>query len=114
MENALDVDGICFLLVIEYGGGVRVDDDPNTKKVRFKEDNNGEITDMLVETRASSSISWKDKLLGTNPGDLNKVGVVSSGFSVDVDLEILEGDIHRSMVNGIPTIDFSERIQQIL
>ncbi|KAK5841955.1 hypothetical protein PVK06_004281 [Gossypium arboreum] len=114
MENALDVDGICSLPVVEDGGRVRVDDDPNTKKIRFKEDNNWEITDMLVETRASSSISWEDKLLGTNPGDLNKVGVVFSGFSVDVDLEILEGDIHRSMVNGIHAIDFSERIQQIL
>lgn len=114
VENALDVDGICSLPVVEDGGGVRVDDNPNTKKIRFKEDNNGKITDMLVETRASSSISWEDKLLGTNPGDLNTVGVVSFGFSVDVDLEILEGDIHRSMVNGIPAIDFSERIQQIL
>ncbi|KAG8486672.1 hypothetical protein CXB51_020076 [Gossypium anomalum] len=69
---------------------------------------------MLVETRSSPSITWKDKLLVINSGDLDKKGLVSSGYSVDEDLEILEGDIHRSMVNGIPTIDFSERIQQIL
>ncbi|PPS13624.1 hypothetical protein GOBAR_AA06953 [Gossypium barbadense] len=114
MENSLHVDGICSLPKVEDGGGLRADDDRNTKKVRFKEDNNGEITDMLVETRSSPSITWKDKLLGINSGYLDKKGLVSSGYSADEDLEFLEGDIHRSMVNGIPAIDFSERIQQIL
>ncbi|KAA3465259.1 GroES-like zinc-binding alcohol dehydrogenase family protein [Gossypium australe] len=38
----------------------------------------------------------------------------SYGANVDEDLELLEGDIHRSIVNGIPAINFSKRIQQIL
>ncbi|KAH1066051.1 hypothetical protein J1N35_031038 [Gossypium stocksii] len=110
MENSLDVDGICSLLEVEDGGGLRVDGDRNTKKVRFKEDHNREISYMLVEMRSSPLITWKDKLLGINSGNLDKKGLVSSGYCVDEDLEILEGDIDRSMVNGIPAIDFSKRI----
>ncbi|MBA0803674.1 hypothetical protein Gohar_013861 [Gossypium harknessii] len=38
----------------------------------------------------------------------------NSGVGAEDDLEFLEGDILRDIVNGIPAIDFSKRIQQIL
>ncbi|MBA0677303.1 hypothetical protein Goari_018719 [Gossypium aridum] len=38
----------------------------------------------------------------------------SLGKNCDGDLEFLEGDVKKSMVNDIPTIEFSERIQQII
>lgn len=44
--------------------------------------------------------SWKDKLLGS--------------LEEENDFVLLEGDIQKSMVNGIPSIVFSERIQQLL
>lgn len=44
--------------------------------------------------------------------DNEKLG--SPSTVADEVLESLEGNIHISIVNGIPTIDFSERIQKIL
>ncbi|KAG8504048.1 hypothetical protein CXB51_002365 [Gossypium anomalum] len=38
----------------------------------------------------------------------------SLGKNCDGDLEFLEGDVKKSMVNNIPAIEFSKRIQQIL
>lgn len=65
---------------------------------------------MMVESGPSQILSWKDKLLGNKSGASDKLGLDNSGASGNEDLEFLEGDIHRSIVNGIPTIDFSERI----
>lgn len=59
-------------------------------------------------------ISWNDKLLGGNPGAIDKVKMDSPNVDTDDDLEFFEGDIRRSIVNGIPAIDFSERIQKTL
>ncbi|KAK5825759.1 hypothetical protein PVK06_020624 [Gossypium arboreum] len=49
-------------------------------------------------------ISWKNKVLGR--------GVLDYGR--EEDFELLDGDVTRSTVNGIPVINFSERVQQIL
>ncbi|KAG8486302.1 hypothetical protein CXB51_019644 [Gossypium anomalum] len=69
---------------------------------------------MMVESELSPKISWKDKLLGINPGAIDKEELGSHSADADDDLEFIEGDIYRSIVNGIPAIDFLERIQQIL
>ncbi|KAH1131559.1 hypothetical protein J1N35_002937 [Gossypium stocksii] len=92
----------------------RSDADRITKKVHFKEDNGKEATDMVVESEPRPKISWKDKLLGNIFGASGKVELGAPSVDADEELEFLEGDIHRSIVNGIPAIDFSERIQQIL
>ncbi|MBA0664973.1 hypothetical protein Goklo_004901 [Gossypium klotzschianum] len=68
---------------------------------------------MVVYMAPMSGISWKDKLLrgrGTRSLDSS---MISDDF-IDVDLEFEEGDILRSIFNGIPTIDFSERIKKVL
>ncbi|MBA0867863.1 hypothetical protein Goshw_005220, partial [Gossypium schwendimanii] len=48
-------------------------------------------------------ISWRDKVLGREV----------PGYGRE-DLELLDGDVTRCTVNGIPVISFSERVQQIL
>ncbi|PPR98740.1 hypothetical protein GOBAR_AA21936 [Gossypium barbadense] len=68
----------------------------------------------MVESGPSPILSWKDKLMGNKSRASDKLGLDNSGAGVDEDLEFLEGDIHISIINGIPAIDFSERIQQIL
>ncbi|PPR83722.1 hypothetical protein GOBAR_AA36990 [Gossypium barbadense] len=37
-----------------------------------------------------------------------------SGLEEDEDFGVMEGDIQKSIVNGIPSIDFSERVHQLL
>ncbi|KAH1083396.1 hypothetical protein J1N35_023157 [Gossypium stocksii] len=99
---------------IEDGEGSRVNVDRNTKKVRFREGIGEAATDMLVELMSTSTVSWKDKLLENKTGNFGKTATENSGVGAEDDLEFLEGDILRCIVNGIPAIDFSERIQQIL
>ncbi|MBA0752115.1 hypothetical protein Gogos_000983, partial [Gossypium gossypioides] len=52
-------------------------------------------------------VSWKDKLLGRESIESLAPPTISTD-TPDVDLEFEDGDIFRSTVNGIPTIDFSK------
>ncbi|MBA0682288.1 hypothetical protein Goari_024018 [Gossypium aridum] len=54
---------------------------------------------MMVDIPPVSGVSWKDKLLGRR-------GPGPSDGANDMDLEIEDGDILRSTINGIPAIDF--------
>ncbi|KAK5825702.1 hypothetical protein PVK06_020561 [Gossypium arboreum] len=89
------------------------DGDRNTKKVRFKKGFDGEVAAMAVDSYLTLNLSWKDKLLGRE--------TVISGPDCNVfnegsesELKLLEGDVSTTMVNGIPTIAFSDRIKKIL
>ncbi|KAL1112582.1 hypothetical protein V6Z11_D02G134800 [Gossypium hirsutum] len=93
--------------------GAQADVDRNTKKLIFKEVNDEAVTDMLVELRMTPNLSWKDKLMGNGTRNIGKMAMKNFVVGVDEDLEFLEDDINRSIVNGIPTIDFSDRIQRI-
>ncbi|KAG8503146.1 hypothetical protein CXB51_000967 [Gossypium anomalum] len=62
---------------------------------------------MVVDSSPVSGISWKYKLLGG-------LAPNSPDGSANFGLEFEEGDIRRSNLNGIPTIDFSDRITKIL
>ncbi|PPS07514.1 hypothetical protein GOBAR_AA13127 [Gossypium barbadense] len=90
--------------MVETGGGNTLNEDCNTKKVRFKglEANTGK--DMAIDLPSVLAVSWRDKVLGR-------------GYSDSVykeDLDFIERDITRSIVNGIHAINFFERIQNIL
>ncbi|KAH1038475.1 hypothetical protein J1N35_040218 [Gossypium stocksii] len=87
--------------------------DRNTKKVHFKEAVGVEETNMVVDSEEQLMMSFKDKLLGggMSSSDRNLVGNLRRN---EGDLEILDGDVNTSMVNGIPAIAFSERIKDIL
>ncbi|PPS16480.1 hypothetical protein GOBAR_AA04074 [Gossypium barbadense] len=63
---------------------------------------------MLIDLTAEQSISWRDKLVD----HLSKVDCKASEEKEDFD--ILEGDINKSFINGIPSINFSDRVYQIL
>ncbi|KAH1046331.1 hypothetical protein J1N35_037115 [Gossypium stocksii] len=109
-ENALKSSVNIPQLEADDGDGSWTKADRNTKKVYFKEGIDKEVTDMLVESGLSLGVSWKDKLLGIKSGVFDKEKLGPSSADNDEDLEFLEGGVHRSIVNGIPAIDFSERI----
>lgn len=81
--------------------------DRNTKKVCFKDGSDESQANMVVDSSPASGVSWKDKLLS---------GLASNSLdgAANLDLEFEEEDIRRSSLNGIPTIDFSNRITKIL
>lgn len=78
--------------------------DRNTKNFSFKDLDPEANSDMVVDSTPTLRMSWREKVLGQ--------GISGSGW--EKDLEFLGGDITRTIVNGIPTINFSERVQQIL
>ncbi|MBA0814626.1 hypothetical protein Gohar_020442 [Gossypium harknessii] len=89
------------------GDGISTDEERNTKKVRFKVVGGDSTDNMMVDTISVRGVSWKEKLLGRN-------GSESCDGTSDVDLVIEDGDILQSSINGIPAIDFSERLRNIL
>ncbi|MBA0568324.1 hypothetical protein Golob_005827 [Gossypium lobatum] len=70
---------------------VMVVEDSNTKKVRFKESDVIPEDVMVVESSPTPSLSWKDMLAGKDTPDVKK-----------------------SVVDGVLSIDFSERVYQHL
>lgn len=76
-------------------------EDQNIKKVRFKDGIDEASTNMIIDLDLPPNMYQKDKLLGR--GELSKSSKTSDG-SIDENkgkFELLEGDVKRSMVNGI-------------
>ncbi|MBA0734685.1 hypothetical protein Gogos_018583 [Gossypium gossypioides] len=74
------------------------------------------LEDLDSPSKGSDSpakVSWKQMFIGKGEQNQDE-NLKSLGKNCDGDLEFLEGDVKKSMVNGIPAIEFSERIQQIL
>ncbi|MBA0702788.1 hypothetical protein Goari_022176 [Gossypium aridum] len=81
--------------------------DRNTKKFRFKERYYSLTENMVVDSAPVSGVTWQDKLLGgSGSGSLNGATILN--------LEFEDGDILRFFINGIPDIDFSDRLKKIL
>lgn len=57
--------------------------------------------------------SWKDWLLGTVLWSGDRSGNTSSHHEKE-EFELTESDIVKSIVNGIPSIKFSDRVNQLL
>ncbi|KAK5785853.1 hypothetical protein PVK06_040474 [Gossypium arboreum] len=89
------------------------DGDRNTKKVRFKEAIDGENTNMVVDSDQQPMMFFKDKLFGGGVASSYENLVRSFGRN-ECDFELLDGDVNTPMVNGIPTITFSDHIKDIL
>ncbi|MBA0819747.1 hypothetical protein Gohar_025648 [Gossypium harknessii] len=68
---------------------------------------------MAVDSEPKPMLSWKDRLLGGRY-EGSKASDAWSRLSEDDDFELLDGNITRSLINDIPTISFSERINQLL
>ncbi|MBA0648547.1 hypothetical protein Goklo_016247 [Gossypium klotzschianum] len=68
---------------------------------------------MVVDLEPTPTLTWKDKLLGEGlSGSSIRESVVKVGM--DEEFVLLEGDMVKSIVNGITTINFSYRIKKIL
>ncbi|PPS07537.1 hypothetical protein GOBAR_AA13110 [Gossypium barbadense] len=77
------------------------------KKVRFRDKEKATSNDMLIELPLDQPTSWRDMLVSqSSKGDSNVDGKEVIDF--------LEGDIQKSVVNGMPSITFSDQIHQIL
>ncbi|PPS11866.1 hypothetical protein GOBAR_AA08771 [Gossypium barbadense] len=89
--------------------------DRNTKKVRFKDKGgDGESeSDMVVDRVPAVPASWRDKVLGKGSVDWEKESDLVV-LEENEDLEFLEGDVLKSTIDGISSVNFSDRIQQML
>lgn len=76
-------------------------------RIREKE---GDL-DMVMEAAPTigKPLTWNDRSLGTGLR-----AATTDVFQEDGDFEFSEADVVRSLINGIPSIEFSERVNQIL
>lgn len=83
------------------------------KKVCFKDLVIWSDVEMVVDLTLAPTLSQKDKLLGKG---LHIPKRVNEGFNanVDDDFSLLEGDVKKLLVNGIPSIEFSKRVHKLL
>ncbi|KAG8488979.1 hypothetical protein CXB51_017071 [Gossypium anomalum] len=86
--------------------------DRNTRKVRFKEGVEEEIAVMAVDPDLSPKLIGKDMLLGE--ASRSEPDHNGSSEGCDNDFDFLEGDVSMDMVDGMPSIAFSEPIKNIL
>lgn len=78
-----------------------------SKKVWFKEKGDSSKGADVSETLVGPKVSWKDKLV-------RSTSLMHDRSKEDDDLKVLNGDIQTYVSNGTPSIDFSDRIYQIL
>ncbi|MBA0848906.1 hypothetical protein Goshw_008593 [Gossypium schwendimanii] len=84
-----------------------------TNKVRFKDDMVVMTMDIAVDSPTKVMLSWKDRLMGKGIFRSRK-SINPNGLEDNDDFELLEGDVTRSIVNKIPSIQFSNRVHQLL
>ncbi|MBA0838141.1 hypothetical protein Goarm_010230 [Gossypium armourianum] len=82
-------------------------DDWETKKVRFKEWDGDVHVEIVMDLVSLSKVSWKQMMLGKGVSVQEK-GPQSNEIDIVEDLEFLEGDVKKSMVNGLSVIEFSD------
>ncbi|MBA0699236.1 hypothetical protein Goari_000890 [Gossypium aridum] len=78
------------------------------KEVRFRDKDDNTHSDVMINLSIDQPTFWKDKLVGHSSKSVYKE------LDKKEDFDILEGDIQKSFVNGVPFISFSDRIHQIL
>ncbi|MBA0818912.1 hypothetical protein Gohar_025515 [Gossypium harknessii] len=78
------------------------------KKVRFRGRDVDTNNNMMINSSPEKPISWKDMLVGQSSK------YTFNGLEGKDDLDILDGDIQKSFVNGLPSISISNRIHKIL
>ncbi|MBA0759234.1 hypothetical protein Gotri_022149 [Gossypium trilobum] len=85
----------------------------STKKVPIQ--GMEEDWDVVMDTTlvAEMVLSWKDRLVGMGLRADERT-TTSDGLDGAKEFRLLEEDVERSLVNGIPSINFSERVNQIL
>ncbi|MBA0748074.1 hypothetical protein Gogos_004928 [Gossypium gossypioides] len=64
---------------------------------------------MAVDLEPKATLSWKDKIVGGLAGGA-RASEAHSGFGVDEEIKLLDGDITRSMVNGVLRLNFLKEL----
>lgn len=85
----------------------------STKKVRIRGDNEGSDEEMLPAPADPPPRSWKDRLLGSGIGDGAKSVRAANMFDKD-EFVLADFDIIRSIIDGMPSIEFSDRVNNLL
>lgn len=78
------------------------------KKVHFRQEDGDSNNDMMIDLTSEQPVSWKDKLISQSSKN------ESTGSEGREDFVIMDGDIQKSFVNGMPSITFSDRVHQFL
>ncbi|MBA0599496.1 hypothetical protein Gorai_005713, partial [Gossypium raimondii] len=78
------------------------------KKIRFRDKDGDGGNDMVIDLKVEQTTSWKNKLVGQS------TKFDGNGLEEEEDFGLLEGEIQKSIMNAIPSIEFSDRIHQIL
>lgn len=76
-----------------------IPNDPNTKKVCFKDSKPNLNVKMVVDLILTPILSWKDMVLRKGSTDSKRVSDLNF---VDEVFSFVKGDVKKSMVNGIP------------
>ncbi|KAK5841946.1 hypothetical protein PVK06_004272 [Gossypium arboreum] len=84
-----------------------------TKKVRLRNSEESRDVDMETIKETRKSLSWKDRLMGLGFYQ-NETLTNAAEAEEDEDFELSTDDMERSIINGVPSINFSDRITQIL
>ncbi|KAK5840333.1 hypothetical protein PVK06_009227 [Gossypium arboreum] len=88
-------------------------DDRETKKVQFKEGDGEDHANMVVDLDSLPKVSWKQMLMGKGVQFMRKGLDLLQLISLKI-WNFFQGDVKKSIVNGISAIEFSDRIQQLL
>lgn len=78
------------------------------RNVRFRDKDEDSNDGMKVDSPSAHPTSWKDMLVGPVVDDTFK------GPKEKEAIVFMDGDIQKTVVNGVPSITFSYRIHQIL
>ncbi|MBA0771648.1 hypothetical protein Gotri_007137 [Gossypium trilobum] len=84
------------------GEGDNLPGNPSTKKVCFKYSESNPDVEMVVDLTLAPTLSWKDLVLGKGP--IKSKGMSEVGFA--------NGKF--SLLEGIPAIEFSDRVHKLL
>ncbi|MBA0798027.1 hypothetical protein Gohar_008664 [Gossypium harknessii] len=85
----------------------------SVKKVRIPELEGDSDVAMDTISPIDKNLSWKDYLLRNGPMAGERTDTINN-VEGEEDFEQLESDIVRSSINGIPSIHFSEWVNQLL
>ncbi|MBA0548544.1 hypothetical protein Golob_019637 [Gossypium lobatum] len=83
-----------------------------SKKVRRREDeppHEGGGMD-CIDMTALKPISFRDAVMNTNPTNNS----LESNWEEEEDIELWEGDVKKEVVDGVPSIDFSNRVYSLI
>lgn len=83
------------------------------KKVRIREKEGDLDNPLVVGSSVWKALTWKDRLLGTGLLAKDQASLAIDSLE-EGDFKLSETDVFHSLVSGIPSIDFSNRVNQIL